>query len=84
VDLYDTKLLARHLPGVFEGDTSLGQVYDAVVQGSRREQVRDCFSGDVQHVLVWPAMLLVENGQYALQVAEDALDIRLPCLYSTV
>lgn len=40
VDLYDTKLLARHLPAVFEGDTSLGQVYDAIVGGSRREQAR--------------------------------------------
>ena len=39
-DLYDTKLLARHLPAVFEGDTSLGQVYDGIVGGSRREQAR--------------------------------------------
>ena len=39
-DLYDTKLMARHLPAVFDGDTSLGQVYDAIVSGSRREQAR--------------------------------------------
>ena len=41
-DLYDTKLLARHLPAVFEGDTSLGQVYSALIGGDRRRQARAC------------------------------------------
>ncbi len=41
-DLYDTKLLARHLPAVFEGDTSLGQVYGALVGGDKRQQARVC------------------------------------------
>ena len=37
--IYDTKYLSRRIPEVFDGWTSLGDVFKAVTEGERGERV---------------------------------------------